>query len=135
MQGYDKYVKAEFKAAATKAGHPEWDLPDNAGTYNDTPGDTEFFATNGTYRTEKGKSFLTWYSNKLIEHGDQILEEANKVFNGTKTRLAAKVSSQLLQFDAYCFQPVAKPHIVEGGQLPPLNFGKIIKFCSITFYI
>ncbi|XP_027170125.1 beta-amylase [Coffea eugenioides] len=92
FQCYDKYLKADFKAAATKAGHPEWDLPDNAGTYNDTPGDTEFFATNGTYRTEKGRFFLTWYSNKLIEHGDQILEEANKVFNGTKTRLAAKVS-------------------------------------------
>ncbi|CDP20213.1 unnamed protein product [Coffea canephora] len=92
FQCYDKYLKADFKAAAIKAGHPEWDLPDNAGTYNDTPGDTEFFGTNGTYLTEKGIFFLTWYSNKLIEHGDQILEEANKVFAGTKTRLAAKVS-------------------------------------------
>lgn len=92
FQCYDKYLKAEFKDAAKKAGHPEWDVPDNAGTYNDAPDQTGFFGTNGTYLTEQGKFFLTWYSNKLIEHGDQILDEANKVFVGCKTRLAAKVS-------------------------------------------
>ncbi|KAL3509637.1 hypothetical protein ACH5RR_029038 [Cinchona calisaya] len=92
FQCYDKYLKADYKAAAEKAGHPEWDVPDNAGTYNDTPDKTEFFGANGTYLTEEGKFFLTWYSDKLIEHGDQILHEANKVFIGSKTRLAAKVS-------------------------------------------
>ncbi|GFQ08252.1 beta-amylase [Phtheirospermum japonicum] len=73
-------------------GHPEWDLPDDAGTYNDTPQKTGFFAPNGTYVTEKGKFFLKWYSNKLIEHGDQILDEANTIFQGCRARLAAKVS-------------------------------------------
>lgn len=103
MKCHDKYMKEDFKKAATKAGHPEWDIPDNAGTYNDTPSDTEFFATDGTYLTEKGQFFLTWYSNKLIEHGDHILDEANKVFVGIKTRLAAKVS---IQFNS--FQPFTK---------------------------
>ncbi|KAK9924597.1 hypothetical protein M0R45_032960 [Rubus argutus] len=92
FQCYDKYLKTEFKEAATNAGHPEWDLPDNAGEYNDTPESTEFFKSNGTYLTEKGKFFLTWYSNKLLSHGDQILDEANKVFLGCKLKLAAKVS-------------------------------------------
>lgn len=92
MQCYDKYLKQEFVASATKAGHPEWDLPDDAGTYNDTPEKTGFFRANGTYLSEKGKFFLTWYSSKLIEHGDQILEEANKLFQGYRARLAAKVS-------------------------------------------
>lgn len=92
MQCYDKYLKQEFKEAAAKAGHPEWDLPDDAGTYNDTPEKTGFFAANGTYLTEKGKFFLKWYSNKLIEHGDQILDEANKAFQGCRVRIAAKVS-------------------------------------------
>ncbi|PRQ52877.1 putative beta-amylase [Rosa chinensis] len=92
FQCYDKYLKAEFKEAAAIAGHPEWDLPDNAGEYNDTPESTEFFKSNGTYLTEKGKFFLTWYSNKLLSHGDQILDEANKVFLGCKLKLAAKVS-------------------------------------------
>lgn len=92
FQCYDKYLKAEFLEAATSAGHPEWELPDNAGEYNDTPESTEFFGSNGTYLTEKGKFFLTWYSNKLLGHGDQILEEANKIFLGYKVKLAAKVS-------------------------------------------
>ncbi|CAI9759960.1 unnamed protein product [Fraxinus pennsylvanica] len=92
FQCYDKHLRLDFKVAATKAGHPEWDLPDDAGTYNDTPEKTGFFRSNGTYQTEKGKFFLTWYSNKLIYHGDQILEEANKAFLGCKVKLAAKVS-------------------------------------------
>ncbi|CAA3014367.1 beta-amylase-like [Olea europaea subsp. europaea] len=92
FQCYDNYLRLDFKVAATKAGHPEWDLPDDAGTYNDNPEKTGFFKSNGTYQTEKGKFFLTWYSNKLIYHGDQILEEANKVFLGCKVKIAAKVS-------------------------------------------
>lgn len=92
FQCYDKYLKAEFKEAATGAGHPEWNLPDNAGEYNDTPASTEFFRPNGRYLTEEGKFFLTWYSNKLLSHGDQILDEANKAFLGFKVKLAAKVS-------------------------------------------
>lgn len=86
-------LEADFKAAAAEAGHPEWELPDDAGEYNDTPENTQFFAENGTYQTEKGKFFLTWYSNKLIKHGDNILDEANKVFLGCTVQLAIKVST------------------------------------------
>ncbi|KAK1281065.1 Beta-amylase [Acorus gramineus] len=92
FQCYDKYLKAEFKKAATKAGYPDLELPDDAGTYNDVPDNTKFFRTNGTYTTEQGKFFLTWYSNKLIMHGDQILDVANQAFLGCKVKLAAKVS-------------------------------------------
>lgn len=84
-------MKKDFKEAATKAGHPEWNLPEDAGEYNDKPEETGFFKTNGTYVSEEGKFFLTWYSNKLIFHGDQILGEANKIFAGLKVNLAAKV--------------------------------------------
>ncbi|KOM43972.1 hypothetical protein LR48_Vigan05g157700 [Vigna angularis] len=92
FQCYDRYLKADFKEAATEAGHPEWELPDNAGKSNDIPESTEFFKSNGTYQTEKGRFFLTWYSNKLLTHGDDILDEANKVFLGCRVKLAAKVS-------------------------------------------
>lgn len=92
FQCFDKYLKADFKEAVKNEGHPEWDLPDDAGKYNDTPDKTGFFRSNGTYLTEKGKFFLTWYSNKLLIHGDEILEEANKIFLGCKVKLAAKVS-------------------------------------------
>lgn len=77
------------------AGHPEWELPDNAGGCNDKPESTEFFRPNGTYLTDKGRFFLTWYSTKLLIHGDEILDEANKAFLGCKVKLAAKVNSEL----------------------------------------
>ncbi|CAI0550482.1 unnamed protein product [Linum tenue] len=93
FQCYDKYLAADFKAAAVKAGHPEWELPDDAGEYNNTPDQTAFFRSNdGTYLAEKGKFFLTWYSTKLLLHGDDIIDEANKAFLGCKVKLAAKVS-------------------------------------------
>ncbi|XP_066394954.1 beta-amylase-like [Miscanthus floridulus] len=93
FQCYDKYLEADFKAAATAAGHPDWELPDDAGEINDTPEDTGFFtAERGTYLTEQGRFFLTWYSSKLIQHGDRVLDEANKAFLGCKVKLAAKVS-------------------------------------------
>ncbi|CAN4104827.1 unnamed protein product [Withania somnifera] len=90
FQCYDNYMRTDFKEAATKAGHSEWDLPDDAGTYNDVPVKTGFFGPNGTYLTEKGKFFLTWYSSKLLLHGDQVLDEANKAFLGCKVKLSAK---------------------------------------------
>lgn len=91
-QCYDKYLEADFKAAAAEAGHPDWELPDDAGEINDTPEDTGFFAAErGTYLTEQGRFFLTWYSRKLIQHGDRVLDEANKAFLGCKVKLAAKV--------------------------------------------
>ncbi|KAK4795628.1 hypothetical protein SAY86_027954 [Trapa natans] len=92
FQCYDKYLEAEFREAAMAAGHPEWELPDDAGTYNSTPELTGFFRPNGTYTTEKGRFFLTWYSNKLLSHGDQILDEANRIFLGCRLKLAAKVA-------------------------------------------
>ncbi|XP_009776413.1 beta-amylase [Nicotiana tabacum] len=92
FQCYDKHMRTDFKEAVTKAGYRQWDLPDDAGTYNDIPVKTGFFGPNGTYLTEKGKFFLTWYSSKLLLHGDQILDEANKAFLGCKVKLSAKVA-------------------------------------------
>nr|GMD51022.1 beta-amylase-like isoform X1 [Ipomoea batatas] len=93
FQCYDKYMVADWKKANEDAGHGNWEMPGNAGTYNDTPDKTGFFQTNGTYQTDFGKFFLTWYSSKLIIHGDQILGEANKVFVGYKVNIAAKFRS------------------------------------------
>jgi len=94
LQCYDKYLQADFKEAAAKAGHRGWKLPYyNAGKSNDKPESTKFFKSGGTYQTEKGKFFLTWYSNKLLTHADDILDEANNVFLGCKVKLAAKVTS------------------------------------------
>lgn len=94
FQCYDKYLRADFKDAATKAGHTQWEMPDNPCTYKDTPEKTGFFGPEKTYLLDEGKFFLTWYSNKLLSHGDQILEEANRAFIGCKVKLAAKVNPQ-----------------------------------------
>lgn len=102
FQCYDKYMAEDFKKAATEAGHPEWELPTNAGEYNDTPEETGFFKKNGTYKSEEGIFFLTWYSTKLILHGDQVLEEANKVFLGFPLKLAIKVSGIHWWFNYHC---------------------------------
>ncbi|KAL9679884.1 hypothetical protein QQ045_017755 [Rhodiola kirilowii] len=101
FQCYDRYLATEFKEAARSAGHPEWEMPDDAGSYNDAPDDTNFFKPNGTYATVKGDFFLAWYSRKLIFHGDQILEEANKAFLGCKVKIAAKVSGIHWWYKAY----------------------------------
>ncbi|KAF3577711.1 hypothetical protein DY000_02029810 [Brassica cretica] len=93
FQCYDKYLRSDYEEEVRRIGHPEWKLPENAGQYNDVPEQTGFFEySNGTYLEEEGKFFLSWYSRKLLLHGDQILDEANKVFLGCKLKLAAKVS-------------------------------------------
>nr|GMD51155.1 beta-amylase-like isoform X2 [Ipomoea batatas] len=60
FQCYDKYMVADWKKANEDAGHGNWEMPGNAGTYNDTPDKTGFFQTKGTYQTDFGKFFLTW---------------------------------------------------------------------------
>ncbi|KAK7261051.1 hypothetical protein RIF29_27354 [Crotalaria pallida] len=93
FQCYDKYLEADFKKFAASLNHPEWKLPDNAGQCNDTPESTEFFrSNNGAYKTSDALHFLTWYSNKLLIHGDEILDKANQAFLGCKVKLAAKVA-------------------------------------------
>ncbi|KAH9604678.1 hypothetical protein KSS87_005878 [Heliosperma pusillum] len=102
FQCYDKYLKEDFRKAAVNKGHPEWELPYDAGEYNNTPEQTGFFRTNGTYTTDKGQFFLTWYSTKLLYHGDKILEEANKAFRGCTLKLAAKVSGIHWWYNYHC---------------------------------
>lgn len=98
-QCYDKYLRSDYEEEVRRIGHPEWKLPENAGEYNNIPEETEFFEySNGTYLKEEGKFFLSWYSRKLLLHGDQILDEANKVFLGCTLKLAAKVNQSCRVF-------------------------------------
>ncbi|KAJ6827461.1 beta-amylase [Iris pallida] len=92
FQCYDNNLREGFKDSAEDIGHPDWDLPDDAGEYNDTPSDTKFFGADGTYLTEKGIFFLKWYFYTLVKHADSVLHVANRAFLGCKLQLAAKVS-------------------------------------------
>jgi len=97
FQCYDKYMLADLREAATAAGHPEWGNggPDNAGTYNSNPGSTGFFSDNGgdNYASPYGQFFLSWYSNRLLNHSDSILRSAQQIFGKySGLSLAGKVS-------------------------------------------
>ncbi len=63
--------------------------PQGVGTYNSKPQETLFFRDGGGYSTDDGKSFLAWYSGKLIEHGDNVMQRAREVFNDVE--ISAKV--------------------------------------------
>jgi len=95
FQVNDKYLLADLKNAASQAGHPEWGgaEPNNAGSWNSRPSDTGFFNSNGfdNYASEYGQFFLSWYQNRLLQHGEDVLSIAKKVF-GKKVPLAAKIS-------------------------------------------
>ena len=90
LQCYDKYLLANLESAAEDIGRPEWGVPpSNAGHYNARPHESEFFRDNGDHSTAYGEFFLTWYSQALIEHGDNVLYFARLALGDIK--LAAKV--------------------------------------------
>lgn len=92
FQCYDKRMLEDLRMAAE--GHPkEWGKPPTGtGMYNDTPWSTKFFSKD--FESEKGKFFLTWYSEKLLEHGERVLSQVRSVLSAkqTKVELAVKIS-------------------------------------------
>ncbi|KAG6684302.1 hypothetical protein I3842_12G056000 [Carya illinoinensis] len=94
FQCYDKYMRTSLQAAAEAIGKRDWGTsgPRDCGQYNQFPEDSGFFRRDGTWNSEYAEFFLEWYSRKLLEHGDRILLTARGIFQGTKTKLSAKVA-------------------------------------------
>ncbi|MCO5567760.1 hypothetical protein L7F22_021454 [Adiantum nelumboides] len=91
FQCFDKYMLKHLKSEAEARGCPEWGrAPQNTGHYNSSPQDAFFFCDGGEYSRFYGRFFLNWYSQMLLEHGEQVLSVANIVFEGT--RLVVKIS-------------------------------------------
>jgi len=65
-------------------------VPQDAGTYNSKPQETQFFKDGGDYLKPDGQLFLKWYSGKLIEHGDNVMQAARAVFKD-EVEISAKV--------------------------------------------
>ena len=81
-----------LKVAAEVRGCADWGrAPQHTGHYNSSPQDAFFFCDGGEYNRFYGRFFLQWYSQMLIDHGDQVLSLANIVFEGTE--LVVKVST------------------------------------------
>ena len=80
----------QFAKDVKEAGHPEWTSPpsDTGDCYNEFPGGPAFWKTG--YKSEYGKFFLNWYSQKLIDHGHSVLSVARQIF--PKTDLSGKVA-------------------------------------------
>ncbi|CAI9101835.1 OLC1v1039252C1 [Oldenlandia corymbosa var. corymbosa] len=84
FQCYDQYLLKSLRKAAETRGHAFWARgPDNAGSYNSQPHETGFFCDGGDYDGYYGRFFLNWYSQVLVDHGDQVLSLAKLAFDGT----------------------------------------------------
>lgn len=66
--------------------------PHDAPQYNDSPESSGFFREPwGSWQTEYGSFFLSWYAGELLAHGDRVLAAATRVFGGKNIELSAKV--------------------------------------------
>ncbi|XP_020552316.1 beta-amylase 2, chloroplastic isoform X1 [Sesamum indicum] len=89
FQCYDKYLMKSFeKTAEAKVKQFSGIQPEGVGSYNSKPYETKFFCDGGAYDGYYGRFFLNWYSQVLIDHGDQVLAMASLAFAGTP--IAAK---------------------------------------------
>ena len=58
--------------------------PHDAGSYNSYIWDTGFFRSQGgSWDSEYGDFFLSWYSNRLIRHADEVLAVAAAALHGS----------------------------------------------------
>ncbi|DBA76677.1 hypothetical protein WJX79_002814 [Trebouxia sp. C0005] len=109
FQCYDKYMLADLKQAADAVGRPEWGCegPHDCGDYNSPAWDTAFFVSSGgSWDTEYGNFFLSWYSNLLLQHADRILAAASEALNKPgRAKRAAKVLKGKNDEVTYCFEP------------------------------
>ncbi|KAK4411391.1 Beta-amylase 2, chloroplastic [Sesamum angolense] len=91
FQCYDKYLMKSFEKTTEARVNQYWGKQlEGVGSYNSKPHETKFFCDGGAYDSYYGRFFLKWYSQVLIDHGDQVLALANLAFAGTP--VAAKLS-------------------------------------------
>lgn len=81
FQCYDKYMLADLQSTANEIGRPEWGHggPHDAGHYNSRSWETQFFNHWGTFQSDYGQFFLTWYSDLLVQHAEKVLEAISQV--------------------------------------------------------
>ncbi|GKT34949.1 Beta-amylase [Aduncisulcus paluster] len=92
FQCWDKYLLNSWVSYATAQGHAEWNSPPtDAGGYNSVPSDTEFFTVG--YYSDYGVAFLTWYQDMIVQHGNDVLQQAQYAFmNFPELGFAAKIA-------------------------------------------
>nr|GMD60361.1 inactive beta-amylase 9 [Ipomoea batatas] len=84
FQCYDKNMLSHLKQHAEMFGNPLWGHggPHDAPACNEPPISNNFFKEHGgSWETTYGDFFLSWYSNQLITHGDQLLSVGASTFS------------------------------------------------------
>ena len=89
-------------------------LYDIGSSYKEYPEGPTFWKSG--YKSEYGKFFMNWYSEKLIEHGRNILEIAREAF--PTTRLSAKISGFHWQYlnNTRCAEATAGDYNTNGHE-------------------
>lgn len=101
FQSYDEYALESVKNASIAQGVPMYGLgggPSNAGTFNCKPygngnsNDCPFYSGGfDSFNTDYGRFFLSWYSNSLLKHGDDLTDIARQVY-GSELALSMKIA-------------------------------------------
>lgn len=85
---------SDLKLHAEKNGNSLWGLggPHDAPVYDQCPISGGFFVENGgSWASPYGDFFLSWYSDKLIHHGDRVLSLATSTFKDVPITLSGKI--------------------------------------------
>ncbi|XVF28415.1 hypothetical protein REPUB_Repub15cG0027600 [Reevesia pubescens] len=94
FQCYDINMLNLLKQHAEASGNPLWGLggPHDAPTYYQLPNSNSFFKDHGgSWESPYGDFFLSWYSSKLISHGDRLLSLSSSIFSDTAADVYGKV--------------------------------------------
>jgi hypothetical protein len=94
FQCYDPNMLGNLKQHAEALGNPLWGLdgPHDAPKYNQFPNSTPFFNEHGeSWESTYGDFFLSWYSSKLISHGDRLLSMASSIFQDKDVTVHGKL--------------------------------------------
>ncbi|VVA96187.1 unnamed protein product [Arabis nemorensis] len=93
FQCYDKHMLSALKHYAEANGNPLWGLggPHDAPSYDQEPSSSHFFSDGGSWESEYGDFFLSWYSSLLVSHADRVLSLASSTFSGTGLPLCGKL--------------------------------------------
>jgi beta-amylase len=80
FQVNDQYALKALQDYANERNYGDWGKsgPHDAGEVNDFGPVSHFFQDNGSWRTDYGQFFLTFYHGKLMEHGERLLQSANR---------------------------------------------------------
>jgi len=80
FQVNDKYALKVLQEYANERNCGDWGKsgPHDAGEVNDFGPVSHFFQDNGSWRTDYGQFFLTFYHGQLMKHGERMLQSAHR---------------------------------------------------------